>query len=79
MDAPKSTLYIGRVSSHCHNCGGGADPYEKSHISKLGYGAQGSGCGITWTHVAAEYTHMDDVVAAMRPDLILITMNEQMA
>lgn len=79
MEAPKATLFIGRFSSHCNNCGAGADPDEKSHVTKMGYGSYGEGCGIEWTHVAAEYTHMDDLVAGMRPDLILFSMDEQIA
>lgn len=67
----KVVLEIGMFSSKCQACGGGADPYEKTHSSLLGYGVKGAarGCGKTFTHVTATYLNMDELVSKMRPDL----------
>lgn len=77
-ELPSATLVIGRSSSQCNNCGNGADPHAKSHDELMGYGIRGPGCGITWTHVATMYVGMDDVVAKLRPDLILIPIDKQL-
>lgn len=68
----KRTLIINRSSSHCGNCGVDADPYEKRHDTKLGYGAQNgeAGCHHFWQYVTSEYSNMRKSCLEMRPDLV---------
>lgn len=66
------TLYINRNDSLCGNCGLGADPYEKSHETLLGYGIKkDSGCGQEWTKVSTQqrFEGIEQIAQDMRPDL----------
>ena len=72
VKAPRETLEIGRFHSRCVACGNAADPTEKQHTSRLGYNAQGEGCGVAWTHVRTTYygAAEEEAVREMRPDLV---------
>lgn len=76
-----ATLFIDHWASKCGECGKGADPYEKKHKTALpGFnrqGTHGKGCGVRWTHVSSNYIGMDERIAEMRPDLILIPVSAQ--
>lgn len=74
-----AVLIINRTDSQCGACQRGADPYEKAHITRLGYAAanapEGSperkGCGAVFTEVGSHYrgNGMEEAVKRMRPDL----------
>lgn len=73
------TLFINRYDSECGACLDGADPYEKAHITRLGWVAASSpegsplrrGCGAEFTQLSSQYggDDMKRAVMAMRPDL----------
>ncbi len=67
----KHTLFINTWSSTCGNCGEGADPEERTHITCLGYGEQPPGCGVEWKYVSTNYSglNMENRLKRMRPDL----------
>ncbi len=68
----KGFLIINLSSSECGDCGFGADPHEKSHITRLGYGKHPKkGCGAKWTKVTSGYSGMKKRLKEMRPDLEL--------
>lgn len=74
---PKETIIIDRWHSRCNNCGIDCDPYEKSHITNLGYDKEirkTPGCGVEWTHVTSAYLifGIENSIMSMRPDLIFI-------
>ena len=72
-------LFINRSDSECGACRGDADPYEKAHITRLGWVAAGApegsplrkGCGAEFTDVGSHYMgdDMKESVIEMRPDL----------
>ena len=70
-----TTLYINKSESRCGACDGGADPYEESHITLLGWRAVNDkmkGCGAEFTDLSSDYVGMPNLVEsikAMRPDL----------
>lgn len=74
-----ATLFINLTDSKCGACEGGADPYEKAHITRLGWAAanapEGSpekrGCGAEFTSLSSNYMGLDIEQGAkeMRPDL----------
>lgn len=73
------TIFVGRWSSRCGNCGKGASPSEHIHQSVLAFshGArQEPGCGIRWEYISpawTEFVHGEDramkKVKELRPDL----------
>lgn len=67
----KVVLWINMSDSKCGACNLGCNPYEKSHESRYGYNVtpEDKGCGAMYTHVASGYSHIQDRVFAMRPDL----------
>jgi hypothetical protein len=73
-----TTLYINKSESRCGNCGHGADPYEESHITLVGWAAVNDrmqGCGETYTDVSTDYVNfpgLTDAIKEMRPDLPFI-------
>ena len=70
-----ATLYIDRSDSTCGACGGGADPYEESHITLLGWRATNDkmkGCGVLFDSVDTNYHYLGELeerIREMRPDL----------
>jgi len=70
-----ATLYINKSESRCGACGKGADPYEESHITLLGWFAVNDkmkGCGATFDAVASDYFDfpgLKESIQKMRPDL----------
>lgn len=74
---PDATLIISGWSSRCNACRKGANPYDKTHTTVLGYGvSEGEvGCGVRWTHVASDMAlpKGENMVAAMRPDLKFVS------
>jgi hypothetical protein len=74
----KHMLFVNLSDSRCGNCGRGADPYEKSHTTLLGYGVKAgeTGCGIEWQYIASDYVgcHADEWAARERPDLEWVQM-----
>lgn len=74
---PVETLIIDRWYSRCNNCGFDCDPYEKEHLTNLGYDEEirkTPGCGVKWTHITSGYIGfgVENSIMAMRPDLIFI-------
>ncbi len=73
------TLYINRSESRCGGCDKGADPYEESHITLMGWAAINDnmkGCGAVYTSVSSDYNDITDLyggIKAMRPDLPFLT------
>lgn len=69
------TLYINKSESRCGGCDKGADPYEESHITLLGWHAindKMKGCGAEYTDVSSDYfgfPGLDEEIQKMRPDL----------
>lgn len=69
------TLYINKSESRCGGCGKGADPYEESHITLVGWAAVNDkmkGCGADYTDVSSDYRYfpgLAEAIQAMRPDL----------
>lgn len=58
-DLPEATVVIGHSSSHCNACGKETLPpcsewNDGTHDRISGYGPDQPGCGVRWTHVAAE-------------------------
>ena len=67
-----AVLFINRNDSECGSCRRGADPYETSHDTMLGYVPAGTkGCGEPFTAVSTHYLglNMKERVMEMRPDL----------
>jgi hypothetical protein len=70
-----ATLYINKSESRCGACNGGADPYEESHITLLGWRAVNDkmkGCGAEFDSVSSDYVNfpgLDEAITEMRPDL----------
>lgn len=70
-----TALYINKSESRCGQCNGGADPYEESHITLLGWRATNDkmkGCGAQFTSVSSDYIGfpgLKESIIAMRPDL----------
>jgi hypothetical protein len=77
-----ATLYINKSESRCGNCGKGADPYEESHITLLGWFATNDkmhGCGAVFDMVDSDYVGMPGLVKSikdMRPDLPYVGWEE---
>lgn len=71
-----ATLYINKSDSRCGACDKGADPYELTHDTLLGWAAVNDrmkGCGATFTAVSSDYFHITgDELSAMRPDLPVV-------
>lgn len=74
------TLYIDKSDSYCGGCNKGADPYEESHITLMGWAAVNDnmkGCGAVYDSVSSHYTNLTegsgfglgDRIKEMRPDL----------
>jgi hypothetical protein len=69
------TLFIDKSDSTCGGCGKGADPYEESHITLLGWHAVNDnmkGCGAIYDAVDSNYNWLGDMeqrIREMRPDL----------
>lgn len=71
---PDATVVISHWHATCNNCGHKCDFNEKTHKTNLGWTAserEGEGCGIEFTHVAAEYAGENGIVQRCRPDLEL--------
>jgi len=71
---PAATIIVGISTSACNACGGGCDPDEKTHATRLpGYSGERTreGCGIEFTHITTRSSspQMRDGVRQMRPDL----------
>lgn len=72
------TLYINKSESRCGGCNRGADPYEESHITLLGWAAVNDkmkGCGAEFTDLSTDYVNFPGLLEAirdMRPDLPFI-------
>lgn len=70
-----ATLYINKSESRCGACNGGADPYEESHITLLGWAAindKMKGCGVEFDSVSSDYVGfpgLKQAIIDMRPDL----------
>jgi hypothetical protein len=70
-----ATLYIDKSDSTCGACGKGADPYEESHITLVGWHAingQTKGCGAVYDAVSSHYSFLgglEERIEEMRPDL----------
>ncbi len=70
-----ATLYINKSESRCGACNKGADPYEESHLTIMGWSAINDkmrGCGAIFDAVDSDYNFLGDLVEAiqeMRPDL----------
>ncbi len=75
---PAATIIASFSHSRCNACGGGCDPLEKKHITRLaGYsGTLGKGCGIEFTHIStpSSVAQMKDAARALRPDLEFIEL-----
>lgn len=79
----EAVLQIGTTSSSCSACNRGADPYEKTHETALGYfessildnpdAPERKGCGARYVKVASLYMglYMEENIKRMRPDLPL--------
>lgn len=73
-----ATLYINKSESRCGACNKGADPYEESHITLLGWFATNDkmqGCGVTFDSVSSDYygfPGLMEEIQKMRPDLPLL-------
>ena len=73
-----ATLYINRSDSRCGACNKGADPYEESHITLLGWYAVNDnmkGCGAVFDSVSSDYNDFGslyDRIEEIRPDLPFI-------
>lgn len=68
------TLYINKSESRCGGCNHGADPYEESHITLVGWYAVNDkmkGCGAEFTSLSSDYNTslLGKRVQEMRPDL----------
>lgn len=69
-----AVLRIGRSSSHCGECGRGANPHQLTHDTVLSWSREEAakpGCGVRWTHVESEYIGPEAEAATrrLRPDL----------
>ena len=70
-----ATLYINKSESRCGACNKGADPYEESHITLVGWAAVNDkmkGCGAEFTDLSTDYVNfpgLQDAIREMRPDL----------
>jgi hypothetical protein len=64
-----TTLFINRFDSICGACNKAADPYEKAHTTRLGYGDDKTGCGAVFTAVSSNYAGVGERIKNMRPDL----------
>ena len=73
---PAGTIVANFSHSSRNACGGGCDPAEKKHITRLaGYsGTGGSGCGNEFTHIStpSSLAKIKNAARAMRPDLEFI-------
>lgn len=73
-----ATLFIDKSDSTCGACGKGADPYEESHITLMGWYAVNDnikGCGAKFDSVSTHYNNLgglEDRIEEMRPDLPFI-------
>lgn len=73
-----ATLFINRSDSRCGACNKGADPYEESHITLLGWHAVNDnmkGCGAEYDSVSTDYYNSSDLIGHIkdiRPDLPFI-------
>jgi hypothetical protein len=69
---PAGTIIMLASHSVCNACGGGCDPREKAHITRLpGYtGTPGKGCGIEFTHLSMPYRGAQEVARAMNLEFI---------
>lgn len=70
-----AVLYINKSESRCGSCDGGADPYELSHETLLGWYAMNDkmqGCGAKFISVSTDYINfpgLKEAITQMRPDL----------
>jgi hypothetical protein len=74
---PVATVIVSAFNSVCNACGGGCDPFEKTHTTRLGYGKRRGrrrGCGIEFTHISTPSSLPQSLSAArrMRRDLVYI-------
>lgn len=67
----EKTLFVGRSSSSCGNCGRPAFPHDETHAKIAGWGPEQTGCEIKWEYVTSTYVGegLEDSVRKMRPDL----------
>jgi hypothetical protein len=75
---PTATIIAAFSHSSCNACGGGCDPREKEHTTRLpGYSRKPTvkGCGIKFTHITTRSEHPSSKKRAqeMRPDLVFIS------
>lgn len=70
-----ATLFINKSDSRCGACNKGADPYEESHTTLMGWYAVNDnmkGCGAEFDSVSSDYYDVGDLkesIMEMRPDL----------
>ena len=72
-------LIVDAESSMCGECGRGAFPEEKRHLTVAGPdGRRAKGCGVEWTELATHLRYLpfradrisaDDYLRELRPDL----------
>lgn len=73
-----TVLFINRSDSKCGWCGYAADPRERRHMRRLGYGIEpgARGCRRQFTHLSSDYVGADAALSAQRlaPTLIWVEL-----